>query len=91
MITQPLELEFDPSHGHHLIWVAQVVNGEDRRIWPSAFLTLGQAQVFFNPQIDGPSWNKRDDGWVGEIRLQNQAAMRGHTVVINNVLVMKAV
>lgn len=88
-MRSPLQLEYDPSHGHHMVWIVTIVSTEGRRVWPSAFLTLGQAQVFFNPQIEGPSWTKRDDGWVGEIRQRNQATFKGHTILINNVLMMK--
>ncbi len=52
------------------------------------YTTLGEAQAFWAPQIDG-MWTNTTEGWVAELKRNVIALMKGHTVRIKNLIVQQ--
>jgi hypothetical protein len=87
VIRSPVNLVFDASVGHHYVYIAQILQGDQIvQVWPMAYCTLGEAHLAWVNQIDG-EYKKTQEGWCGELKRNLIALLKGHTVRITNLVV----
>jgi hypothetical protein len=87
LLRSPVNLTYDTSNGHHYIYTAEILYGEQIvQTWPTCWPTLGLAQAFWAPQIDG-HYKHTVDGWIAELKGNLIAYMKGHTVRIRTLVV----
>lgn len=87
-LRSPVNLTFDTSNGHYYIYTAEILQGDQIvTIWPTCWPTLGLAQVFWAPRIDG-EYKKTNDGWEAELKRNVRSLMKGHTVRIRTLVVL---
>ncbi len=87
LMRSPVQLMFDTSVGHHYIYIAEILQGDQIvQVWPMCYPTLGEAQAFWATQIDG-EYKHTQEGWTGELKRNLIALMKGHTVRIRNLIV----
>lgn len=88
LMRSPVQLTFDTTNGHHYIYIAEILQDDKiAQVWPTCWPTLGEAQAFWAPQIDG-EYKQTINGWEGELKRNVIALMGGHTVRIRILVVL---